>query len=90
MCFVHGCFWHRHEGCRYTTNPATREEFWQGKFAVNVERDRRDRHALLEAGWRVAVIWECALRKRIESMTVSEVEHWLHGSEPEFETSPRT
>ena len=76
-CFVHGCFCHPHEGCRYTTNLATRKEFWQSKFAANVERDRRDRHALLEAGWRDAVIWECALRKGVESTTVSEVEHWL-------------
>ena len=90
VCFVHGCFWHRHEGCRYTTTPATKEEFWQNKFAANVERDRRDRRALLEAGWRVAVVWECALRKGVESMTVSEVEHWLRGKEAEFETIARS
>ena len=88
-CFVHGCFWHRHEGCHYTTTPATREEFWQAKFAANVERDRRNRDALLVAGWRVAIVWECALRKGVESMTVSEMEHWLRGSEREFETSPQ-
>ena len=39
--FVHGCFWQRHEGCRYTTTPKTRQEFWQSKFAANVERDGR-------------------------------------------------
>lgn len=61
--FVHGCFWHRHPGCRYATNPKTRAEFWQVKFAANVARDSAVRAALLEAGWRVATIWECALRR---------------------------
>lgn len=61
--FVHGCFWHRHEGCRYATTPATRVAFWQAKFDANVARDSAVRGALLAAGWRVATIWECALRK---------------------------
>lgn len=61
--FVHGCFWHRHVGCRYTTNPKTRAEFWEMKFAANVARDSAIQAALLAAGWRVATIWECALRK---------------------------
>jgi DNA mismatch endonuclease, patch repair protein len=57
--FVHGCFWHRHPGCRRTTSPKTRREFWQAKFDANIERDRRA-YATLEAdGWRVVVIWEC-------------------------------
>lgn len=61
--FVHGCFWHRHEGCRYTTTPSTREEFWQAKFTANVARDAAVRGKLLKAGWRVATVWECGLRK---------------------------
>ena len=61
--FVHGCFWHRHLGCRYATTPATRVAFWQAKFAANVARDSAVRDALLAAGWRVATIWECTLRK---------------------------
>ncbi len=61
--FVHGCFWHRHPKCRYTTMPSTRSEFWQAKFAANVARDSAVRGALLDEGWRVATIWECALRK---------------------------
>lgn len=57
--FVHGCFWHRHEGCRRTTDPKTRPEFWQAKFDRNVRRDA-DVQARLEAsGWRVVVVWEC-------------------------------
>lgn len=61
--FVHGCYWHRHQGCRYATTPATRPEFWKEKFQANVRRDRRDQTALRDAGWRVFVIWECALRR---------------------------
>lgn len=61
--FVHGCFWHRHEGCRYATTPATRPEFWAEKFAANVRRDRATCQTLKARGWRVATVWECALRK---------------------------
>jgi len=60
--FVHGCFWHRHEGCRYSTVPATRPEFWQQKFHQNVDRDARSREQLLKSGWRVIELWECGLR----------------------------
>ena len=88
VCFVHGCFWHRHAGCRYATTPATREEFWETKFAVNVDRDRRNRHELIKTGWRVAVVWECALRKGGEAGTAVELHHWLRGNGREFETNP--
>ncbi len=59
--FVHGCFWHRH-GCRATTTPATRQDFWTDKFRENVNRDKRNIEALLNAGWRVMIIWECFLQ----------------------------
>lgn len=59
--FVHGCFWHRHEGCRYATTPANNAAFWQEKFAANVLRDAKVRRLLAELGWRVLVIWECQL-----------------------------
>lgn len=57
--FVHGCFWHRHEGCRLTTTPHTNRPFWDAKFRANVERDSRKTEQLERAGWRVFVIWEC-------------------------------
>ena len=60
--FVHGCFWHRHEGCRYTSTPKTRADFWRRKFAANVSRDRLAQEALNRMGWRVFIVWECALR----------------------------
>ncbi|WP_438346838.1 very short patch repair endonuclease [Methylorubrum populi] len=60
--FVHGCFWHRHPGCRKASTPSTRQEFWKAKFARNVERDARKEAELQEAGWNVLIIWECDTR----------------------------
>lgn len=60
--FVHGCFWHRHPGCRNATMPSTRPEFWAAKFEGNVERDARNAAALEEAGWTVLTVWECDLK----------------------------
>ena len=84
--FVHGCFWHRHEGCRYATVPATRPEFWRAKFDANVARDSAVRTRLLEDGWRVATVWECALRRpkqvEISSLLLAE---WLVGCSVELE-----
>lgn len=64
--FVHGCYWHGHQGCQFATMPATREEFWRTKISANAERDARVILELRKLGWRVAVVWECALRKRSE------------------------
>lgn len=66
--FVHGCFWHRHPGCRYTTTPSTRAEFWQEKFDGNVRRDARNRADLKAAGWTVVTVWECELKADAESL----------------------
>ncbi|MBN34073.1 MAG: very short patch repair endonuclease [Rhodospirillaceae bacterium] len=84
--FVHGCFWHRHEGCRYATVPATRSEFWRAKFDANTARDSAVRTRLLEDGWRVATVWECALRKpeQVEASTES-LSIWLRTEEPQIE-----
>lgn len=80
--FVHGCFWHRHEGCRYTTTPSTRTEFWQSKFDANVARDREILDKLLMAGWRVATVWECRLRKREQIEEATDLlSSWLLGGE---------
>ncbi|WP_287597528.1 very short patch repair endonuclease [Thermomonas sp.] len=59
--FVHGCFWHRHEVCRYATTPASNAEFWRDKFAANVSRDAKVVEQLESQGWRVLVIWSCQL-----------------------------
>lgn len=84
--FVHGCFWHRHEGCRYKTTPASRREFWMAKFEANVARDSVVRETLLERGWRVAIVWECALRKPDHILVASQrLSSWLLSREKEIE-----
>ena len=60
--FVHGCFWHRHEGCNLASTPKTRLEFWEAKFRSNVSRDLRTAKLLEINGWNVIVIWECEVR----------------------------
>ena len=57
--FVHGCFWHRHPGCRRASTPKTRTSFWGEKFAQNVARDRRKLAELRRLGWETVVVWEC-------------------------------
>lgn len=84
---VHGCFWHRHEGCRYASTPATRPEFWAEKFTANVARDRRNLENLKEAGWRTAVIWECWLREKDISGLSGELSNWIRSGETEFESA---
>lgn len=59
--FVHGCFWHRHTGCRYSTLPATNREMWREKFRKNRLRDASKERALRQEGWKVLVIWECEI-----------------------------
>lgn len=60
--FVHGCFWHRHPGCKRATMPATNVEYWTRKFARNMARDVRNKAILESGGWRVLMVWECELR----------------------------
>ncbi len=60
--FAHGCFWHGHQGCALFRVPKTRTQFWSEKIARNAQRDEAAIGALSDLGWRVAVVWECALR----------------------------
>ena len=60
--FVHGCFWHRHAGCRISTTPKSNTTFWTEKFERNVARDARSIELLEAQGWRVIVAWECDLK----------------------------
>lgn len=59
--FVHGCYWHRHIGCPKATTPSSNAEFWNNKFRQNVERDAKNLEQLASAGWRVGIVWECAI-----------------------------
>jgi DNA mismatch endonuclease (patch repair protein) len=74
--FVHGCYWHRHEGCPRASTPKNNQGFWLAKFEYNRARDLRAQRALQQLGFRVLVIWECetthesALRKRLRPMLV--------------------
>jgi len=62
---VHGCFWHRHDDCRYAYMPKSRVEFWAEKFRKTVERDSRNFEALTSDGWSVLIIWECETKDAI-------------------------
>ena len=62
--FVHGCFWHRHDGCKVATTPKSNTGFWQEKFDRNVARDARSEDLLKDQGWKVIVVWECELSSR--------------------------
>ncbi|HTQ15663.1 MAG TPA: DNA mismatch endonuclease Vsr [Rhizomicrobium sp.] len=77
--FVHGCFWHGHE-CRLFRLPATNREFWRTKIARNRQVDSESVHQLLGEGWRVLIVWECALRyksaRQIENL-LRRVDRWL-------------
>ena len=57
--FVHGCFWHRHENCKYASNPKTRVEFWNKKFKDNIVRDIKNQEKLKSLGLKSKIIWEC-------------------------------
>ena len=76
--FVHGCFWHRH-GCKASTTPKTRRDFWLAKFKANVERDEAKIEALKAKGWRVLVVWECSLKMNGPDLdsVVQKVVAWL-------------
>lgn len=66
--FIHGCFWHHHDGCRFATIPKTNVEFWRNKFIKNRQRDIHNKTVLLETGWRVFELWQCGLKKNDESL----------------------
>lgn len=84
--FVHGCFWHRHERCHWSSTPASNTEFWDAKFTGNIERDRRQLLALQAIGWRVGIVWECSLRGHGAAGVVRALEDWFASDGPLFET----
>lgn len=77
LIFINGCFWHQHSNCKTTHIPKTRIEFWQKKFFRNLLRDQKVLHQLKIMGWRVAVIWECALTKKRQQETLARLVLWL-------------
>jgi DNA mismatch endonuclease (patch repair protein) len=80
--FVHGCFWHGHK-CHLFKLPDTRREFWQSKICGNVNRDSNAIDLLCRDGWRVVIVWECALRgtRRLDlKLVLKKVESFLKGN----------
>jgi DNA mismatch endonuclease (patch repair protein) len=84
--FVHGCFWHGHD-CRLFRWPATRAEFWRTKIGHNRARDTEVLQALASAGWRVGVIWECAMRGADKDLVrlTDEMARWLRSNRKRLE-----
>lgn len=89
--FVNGCFWHKHD-CHLFKWPKTREEFWRKKISGNAERDERNVQALLDDGWRVMTVWECALKGKTRRSVEEVLEivcAWLGCDEPSEEIAGR-
>ena len=61
--FIHGCFWHRHAGCKYASTPSSNAVFWEKKFEENVARDRKNIEKLETLGWKVIIIWGCEVNE---------------------------
>jgi DNA mismatch endonuclease (patch repair protein) len=83
--FVNGCFWHKHEGCKYFVWPKSNQEFWHKKISATAERDKKDYQLLKEMGWRVLVVWECELKKPIIDDTLNALAGTI--MEPELHTT---
>jgi DNA mismatch endonuclease (patch repair protein) len=66
--FVHGCFWHWH-GCKRSRMPSSNTDYWRRKIAGNIERDKQSQEKLTQLGWRVVIVWECALEDGIATLT---------------------
>lgn len=71
--FVNGCFWHKHEGCRYFVWPKNNAEFWKEKITKNVERDERNEAILRQSGWKVIIVWECQLKPALREETLRKI-----------------
>jgi DNA mismatch endonuclease (patch repair protein) len=74
---IQGCFWHRHEGCLFATTPLSNVAFWNSKFTETVKRDARNLEALRQLGWRVAIVWECAINSEGAEVVARQVAKWL-------------
>jgi DNA mismatch endonuclease (patch repair protein) len=75
--FVHGCFWHGHRGCRYARMPKSNVAFWESKIARNMARDIRNAEEMAGLGWRVAIVWECAIRDLGVAIVRDRLAEWL-------------
>lgn len=76
--FINGCFWHGHEGCKYSTVPKTNTEFWVNKVQRNKERDERVKHELNAMGWNCITVWECELKSAKREVTLQSLAFTLN------------
>jgi len=78
--FIHGCFWHGHEGCKYFVVPKTRTEWWLGKIRRNIQKDDESILALHQTGWTPLVVWECELRKEKRTEVLTDLYNKIHAN----------
>mgnify|MGYP001029846705 FL=1 len=76
--FVNGCFWHGHEGCRYSHLPRTNVAYWQAKIERNKERDKREQRELARMGWHCITVWECELKPAKRNETLESLAYTLN------------
>lgn len=78
--FVNGCFWHKHEGCKYFVWPKSNTEFWKQKISKTVERDKQEYKQLEDLGWHIVVVWECELKKKVQGERLERLCHEIKRS----------
>ena len=88
--FVHGCFWHAHENCKFFTLPKSNAAFWQEKLYSNRDRDQISIRRFKERGWRVMIVWECATRKLSSDRVIDAISKWLLSDQSFSELSGST
>lgn len=71
--FVHGCFWHGHEGCKYYVVPKTKTDWWQSKIGSNKKKDNENIDKLQQDGWKVIILWECELKPNVRETTLQKL-----------------
>lgn len=81
--FVDGCFWHSHKGCKKSRLPTSNVEFWRSKISRNVSRDQEVNFQLMDNGWRVLRVWECALKNTsAQEAFPTLLKYWIDSSQP--------
>lgn len=79
--FVNGCFWHKHEDCKYFVWPKNNAEFWKNKIESNIARDERQYEELRQLGWKIIIVWECQLKVKVREVTLANLALSIRGYE---------
>lgn len=90
MVFVHGCFWHLHEGCRLARMPKGNYEYWRDKLLRNRQRDQEEQQKLKAMGWKVIVVWECTLKGKLKDRTLEDLCSEIKGSDYQGKPAARS